>query len=151
MISLNVNGKRHQVDAAPDSKLLWVLREKLGLMGTKFGCGVGMCGACTVLVNGKAARSCVTTIGSLKGKKVVTIEGLPESHPLKLAWVAEQVPQCGYCQPGQIMQAAALLNEYPRPTEAQIDKGMSGCLCRCGTYQRVKKAINRAAGKGKRS
>jgi isoquinoline 1-oxidoreductase alpha subunit len=150
MIALTVNGKKYQVDAAPDSKLLWVLREQLGLTGSKFGCGEGMCGACTVLVDGKARRSCVTPVSAVKGKKVITIEGLPESHPLKLAWIAEQVPQCGYCQPGQIMQAAALLNEHPKPTEREIDSAMSGCLCRCGTYQRVKIAINRAAGKGKK-
>jgi isoquinoline 1-oxidoreductase alpha subunit len=110
-----------------------------------------MCGACTVLIDGKARRSCVTTAGSVKGKKIVTLEGLAENHPLKQAWIAEQVPQCGYCQPGQIMQAAALLAEHPVPTDAQIDGAMDGCLCRCGTYQRVKKAIHRAAGKGGRS
>ncbi|GAM09894.1 isoquinoline 1-oxidoreductase subunit alpha [Geobacter sp. OR-1] len=150
MISLTVNGKKYQVDAAPDSKLLWVLREQLGLTGAKFGCGIGMCGACTVLVDGKARRSCITPVSAVKGKKVVTIEGLPENHPLKVAWIAEQVPQCGYCQPGQMMQAAGLLNEHPKPTESEIDSAMSGCLCRCGTYQRVKSAINRAAGKGKK-
>lgn len=150
MISLTVNGKKYRVDAAPDSKLLWVLREKLGLSGTKFGCGAGMCGACTVLIDGKARRSCVTSVSSVKGKKIVTIEGLPESHPLKQAWIAEQVPQCGYCQPGQIMQAAGLLKEHPNPTDGEIDSAMSGCLCRCGTYQRVKSAIRIAAGKGKK-
>jgi len=145
MIFLTVNDKKYQIDVAPDTKLLWVLREQLGFTGAKFGCGIGMCGACTVLVDGKAKRSCVTTIASVKGKKIVTVEGMPESHPLKQAWIAEQVPQCGYCQPGQIMQAASLLAEHPKPTEDQIDSAMSSCLCRCGTYQRVKKAINRAA------
>lgn len=148
MITITVNDKRHQLDVDPDTKLLWVLREHLGLTGTKFGCGKGMCGACTVQIDGKARRSCITAVSSLKGKKIVTIEGLPETHPLKQAWIAEQVPQCGYCQPGQIMQAAALLIEHPKPTDSEIDGAMQGCLCRCGTYQRVKKAINCAAGKG---
>ena len=151
MITLVVNGVKHRLEVAADTPLLWVLREQLGLTGAKFGCGQGMCGACTVLIDGKARRSCVTTAVSAKGKKIVTIEGLAEGHPLKQAWIAEQVPQCGYCQPGQIMQAAALLAEHPVPTDAQIDGAMEGCLCRCGTYQRVKKAVHRAAGKGGRS
>jgi isoquinoline 1-oxidoreductase alpha subunit len=149
MITLTVNGKKHQLNIPPDARLLWVLREHLGLTGTKFGCGAGMCGACTVLVDGKARRSCVTNVSAVKGKKILTVEGLPETHPLKKAWIAEQVPQCGYCQPGQIMQAAALLIEHPKPTDSEIDNAMQGCLCRCGTYQKVKTAINRAAKGGK--
>jgi isoquinoline 1-oxidoreductase alpha subunit len=148
MITLNVNGKRHKVDVPPDTKLLWVLREQLGLTGSKFGCGIGMCGACTVHIDGRATRSCITTVGSVKGKKIVTVEGVPETHPIKQAWIAEQVPQCGYCQPGQIMQATALLSENPHPSDKEIESAMQGCLCRCGTYQKVKKAIKRAAAKG---
>jgi isoquinoline 1-oxidoreductase subunit alpha len=154
MLTLTVNGKKYTVDVPPDTPLLWVLRDELKLTGTKYGCGQGQCGACTVHIDGKAKRSCITKIGEVKGKKIVTIEGLPESHPVKQAWVAEQVPQCGYCQPGQIMQAAALLKEHPRPTDSQLDTAMAGNLCRCGTYQRIRKAINRAAaagGKGKKS
>ena len=153
MLTLTVNGRKYQVTSPPDTPLLWVLRDELKLTGTKYGCGQGQCGACTVQIDGKAKRSCVTRLSEVKGKKIVTIEGLPENHPVKQAWVAEQVPQCGYCQPGQIMQAAVLLKEHPRPTETQIDTAMAGNLCRCGTYQRIRKAINRAAaagGKGKK-
>jgi len=153
MISLTVNGKKHSLDVSPDTPLLWVIRDHLKLTGSKFSCGIGVCGACTVQINGKPARSCVTKVGDVKGKKILTIEGMAENHPLKMAWAAEQVSQCGYCQPGQIMQAAALLKDHPKPTESQIESAMNGHLCRCGTYQRIKKAIHRAAsaGKGKRS
>jgi isoquinoline 1-oxidoreductase subunit alpha len=145
--SLNVNGATRPVDVDPDTPLLWVLRDTLGLTGTKFGCGVGLCGACTVHLDGEAVRSCTTTVVEARGKRITTIEGLsPDgAHPVQRAWLAEQVPQCGYCQPGQIMQAAALLAKHPRPTDAQIDEAMQGTLCRCGTYQRIRKAIHTAA------
>ena len=147
MIAIEVNGTTHNVDAPADMPLLWVLRDTLGLTGTKFGCGLGQCGACTVHVNGAAVRACLTTVGSAAGKKVTTIEGLSptSSHALQQAWVAEQVPQCGYCQSGQIMTAAALLAKTPKPTDAQIDTAMQGNICRCGTYQRIHRAIKRAA------
>lgn len=147
MITIHVNGQAHRLDLPPDTPLLWVLREHLQLTGTKFGCGQALCGACTVHIDGKAESSCVTPIGSLAGKQVVTIEGLaPEFlEPLEEAWIAEEVPQCGYCQPGQVMAAAALLAETPKPADADIDSGMSGNLCRCGTYPRIRKAIHRAA------
>jgi len=143
----DVNGRRHDLDVSPEMPLLWVLRENLGLTGTKFGCGLGQCGACTVHLDGNAVRSCTTLASGAVGKKVITIEGLSptSSHPLQTAWVAEQVPQCGYCQSGQLMSAAALLTKTPRPTDAQIDTAMSGNICRCGTYQRIRKAIHRAA------
>ena len=147
MISLKVNGKTYELNIPPDSMLLWVIREKLGLTGTKFGCGVALCGACTVHVNGQAVRSCATPVSSVASKDIVTIEGLPEGHPVKLAWIEEQVPQCGYCQPGQIMQAAALLAANPSPTEDDIKQGMDGNLCRCGTYPYIKRAILWASGK----
>jgi len=145
MIFLDINGKRYEVDVPPDVPLLWVIREHLKLTGTKFGCGVAMCGVCTVHVNGKAQRSCQLPVGEAQGKTITTIEGLPEDHPVKRAWILEQVPQCGYCQPGQIMQAAALLVEDPNPSDEKIMKGMEGVLCRCGTYPRIIKAIKRAA------
>ena len=147
MIALDVNGKRQDLDVSPDMPLLWVLRENLGLTGTKFGCGLGQCGACTVHVDGVAVRSCVTTAQAAANKKITTIEGLSgdASHPLQKAWIAEQVPQCGYCQSGQIMSAAALLAKTPKPTDAQIDTAMTGNICRCGTYQRIHRAIQRAA------
>ena len=145
MIFLDINGKRYEVDVPPDVPLLWVIREHLNLTGTKFGCGVAMCGVCTVHVNGKAQRSCQLPVGEAQGKTITTIEGLPEDHPVKRAWILEQVPQCGYCQPGQIMQAAALLVEDPNPSDEKIMKGMEGVLCRCGTYPRIIKAIKRAA------
>ena len=148
MIVLHVNGKERRVDVTPDTPLLWVLREKLGLTGSKFGCGEGLCGACTVHVDGVPQRSCVTTVGEVRGKKVVTIEGIPESNPVKKAWLAQDVSQCGYCQPGQVMGAVALLKKKPRPTDADIDSAMSGNLCRCGTYGRIRRAIHAAAGKG---
>ncbi len=150
MISLTINGKKYKVDVAPDVPLLWVIRERLKLTGTKFGCGIGMCGSCTVHIDGKAQRSCQTPVGSAQGKKITTIEGLPENHPVKLAWSKEQVPQCGYCQSGQIMQAAALLNEAPNPSDAKIVEYMEGNLCRCGTYAKIKSAIRLAAAGGKK-
>jgi isoquinoline 1-oxidoreductase alpha subunit len=146
MVSLEVNGKKHTVDVDPDTPLLWVLRDHLHLMGTKYGCGRALCGACTVHIDGKAERSCVTPVGSVQGKKITTIEGLPETHPVKQAWLAEEVSQCGWCQPGQIMTAAALLAEKPMPADSEIDEAMAGNLCRCGTYQRIRRAVRRAAG-----
>jgi isoquinoline 1-oxidoreductase alpha subunit len=147
MTSLTVNGKAVDIDMAPDTPLLWGLRDYLGLTGTKFGCGAAQCGACTVHVNGAPARSCVTPLSAVAGKRVTTIEGLSEegNHPLQKAWVAEQVPQCGYCQSGQIMQAAALLAKNRAPTREQIVAQMSGHICRCGTYNRIIAAIQRAA------
>jgi aerobic-type carbon monoxide dehydrogenase small subunit (CoxS/CutS family) len=146
-INLFVNGSAQAVNVAPETPLLWVLRDTLGLTGTKFGCGMALCGACTVHVNGVASRSCVTPISSVSGKKVTTIEGLSADgrHPVQRAWIEEDVPQCGYCQSGQIMSAVALLSEKPKPTDADIDDAMSGNICRCGTYQRIRKAIHRAA------
>lgn len=146
-IQLLVNGKMHDIDAAPETPLLWVLRDALGLTGTKFGCGMGLCGACTVHLDGEAVRSCQTSVGSVGTKKVTTIEGLSpdRTHPVQLAWIAEQVPECGYCQSGQIMQAAAFLAKNRRPRREQIDQAMSGNICRCGTYQRIRLAIERAA------
>jgi aerobic-type carbon monoxide dehydrogenase small subunit (CoxS/CutS family) len=147
MLELKVNGKDHAVDVSPDTPLLWVLRETLGLTGTKYGCGMALCGACTVHLDGEAVRSCVTPVSRAAGRKITTIEGLsPDlSHPLQRAWIAEDVPQCGYCQPGQIMAAAVLLRENPRPTDADIDEAMTGNICRCGTYQRIRRAIHLAA------
>ena len=143
----DVNGKRYDVDVSPDMPLLWVLRETIGLTGTKFGCGLGQCGACTVHLDGAATRSCLTNASAATGKKITTIEGLSptSSHPLQKAWIEEQVPQCGYCQSGQLMSAAALLAKTPKPTDAQIDSAMAGNICRCGTYQRIRRAIQRAA------
>lgn len=147
MLSLSVNGKNYEVDVPVDTPLLWVIRDNIGLTGTKYGCGKALCGACTVHVNGKAVRSCVTPVSSVVGKEIVTIEGLSpdREHPVQQAWIAEDVPQCGYCQSGQIMSATALLAANPKPTDADIDQAMSANLCRCGTYQRIKKAIHRAA------
>ena len=147
MATFSVNGKSESIDAPPDALLLWVIRERLGLTGTKFGCGVAQCGACTVHLDGKPVRSCQTRLSQVEGKKVTTIEGLsPDgTHPLQKAWIAEQVLQCGYCQSGQIMQAAALLRENKKPTRAQIVQHMNGNLCRCGTYGRIVRAIERAA------
>ena len=144
---LTINGKTHEVDVDPNTPLLWVIREQVGLTGTKYGCGVAQCGACTVHVNGNPVRSCVTPISGVAGKKVTTIEGLAPAgdHPLQKAWVAEQVPQCGYCQSGQIMQAAALLAKNKQPTREQIVRHMDGNICRCGTYNRIVSAIQRAA------
>jgi isoquinoline 1-oxidoreductase alpha subunit len=148
MIALVVNGKKHLVDVAPDTPLLWVIREKLDLTGTKYGCGEGICGSCTVLIDGKAERSCITPAGQVQGKRITTIEGLKE-HPVKKAWLSQEVSQCGWCQPGQILQAVSLLNEKPHPTDSDIDSAMDGNLCRCGTYQRIRSAIHLAAGSGK--
>jgi isoquinoline 1-oxidoreductase alpha subunit len=147
MIELDVNGEVRRVDIDEDAPLLWVLREQLGLNGTKFSCGIAACGACTVHVDGQAVRSCSFPVGAAKGKHITTIEGLSRdrSHPLHQAWIAEQVPQCGYCQSGMIMSAAALLSEIPRPTDRQIDAAITN-ICRCGTYQRVRWAIKRASG-----
>jgi aerobic-type carbon monoxide dehydrogenase small subunit (CoxS/CutS family) len=143
-----VNGKPYNVDVAPDMPLLWVIRETIGLTGTKFGCGLSQCGACTVHLEGNAIRSCTTPVSLAANKKVTTIEGLSpnSSNALQVAWIAEQVPQCGYCQSGQLMSAAALLAKTPKPTDAQIDAAMTGNICRCGTYQRIHRAIKRAAG-----
>jgi aerobic-type carbon monoxide dehydrogenase small subunit (CoxS/CutS family) len=146
MISLIVNGKRYQVDVSPDTPLLWVIREKLNLTGTKYGCGIAMCGACTVHIDGRPEPSCQIPVKDAQGKKITTIEGIPESHPVKRAWLAEEVSQCGWCQPGQIMAAAALLKEKPKPSDGDIDDAMERNLCRCGTYQRIRRAVHRAAG-----
>ncbi|MGA8593680.1 MAG: (2Fe-2S)-binding protein [Bryobacteraceae bacterium] len=145
--SLTVNKKHHEVAVAPNTPLLWVLRDALGLTGTKYGCGIGLCGACTVHIDGKAVRSCQTPVNAVGAKKVTTIEGLSvnRSHPVQRAWIAEQVPQCGYCQSGQIMQAAALLAKNPHPSRDEIDQAMMGNICRCATYQRIRRAIQRAA------
>ncbi len=150
MIHLEINGKKYDVDVDGDVPLLWVIRERLQLTGTKFGCGIGMCGSCTVHLDGKAVRSCQTPVGTAQGKKITTIEGLPENHPVKRAWVKVEVPQCGYCQSGQIMQAAALLAEDPHPSEAKVVEAMNGNLCRCGTYVRIKSAIRLASAGGKK-
>jgi isoquinoline 1-oxidoreductase alpha subunit len=146
-LTLLVNGRSQAVDVAPDTPLLWVLRDTLGYTGTKYGCGMSQCGACTVHVEGVATRSCVTPVGSVTGKKITTIEGLSadRSHPLQQAWIAEQVPQCGYCQSGMLMTASALLAKKPRPTDADIDDALGGHICRCGTYQRIRRAVHRAA------
>jgi len=146
-ISLTINGKTASVEAEPDTPLLWIVREHLKLTGTKFGCGSGLCGACTVHIDGKAMRSCQLAVSKVAGKKVTTIEGLSakSNHPLQKAWVAEQVPQCGYCQSGQIMQAADLLARNKKPTREQIVAHMDGNICRCGTYPRIVRAIQRAA------
>jgi isoquinoline 1-oxidoreductase alpha subunit len=149
-VAMTINGKAVSVEAEPDTPLLWVVREHLKLTGTKFGCGSGLCGACTVHVDGKAVRSCQIAVSKVKDKAVTTIEGLSPSnnHPLQVAWVAEQVPQCGYCQSGQIMQAAALLATNKSPTREQIVAHMDGNICRCGTYPRIVRAIERAAREG---
>ena len=150
MIKLNVNGKEHKVDVGPDVPLLWVIREHLKLTGTKYGCGLGLCGSCTVHVDGKAQRSCQIPVRDAQKKKITTIEGLPENHPVKKAWIKEQVPQCGYCQPGQIMEASSLLAEKPNPTDEDIINHMTGNLCRCGTYLRIRRAIKSAAREAKK-
>jgi isoquinoline 1-oxidoreductase subunit alpha len=147
MVKLKVNGKDHVLDVSPETPLLWVVRETLGLTGTKFGCGMAQCGACIVHLEGEAVRSCVTPVSRAAGKEVVTIEGLPPDvgGPLQQAWIAEDVPQCGYCQSGQIMAAAVLLRETPRPTDEDVDDAMAGNVCRCGTYLRIRRAIHLAA------
>ncbi|SKA39905.1 isoquinoline 1-oxidoreductase, alpha subunit [Enhydrobacter aerosaccus] len=148
MAELRLNGVHRDVDAPAEMPLLWVLRDVLGLTGTKFGCGVGACGACTIHLDGEAVRACITSLSDAAGKEVTTIEGLSAdgSHPLQRAWASFNVPQCGYCQPGQIMQAAALLKQTPKPTDGQIVDAMSGNICRCGTYQRIKAAIKSVGG-----
>jgi aerobic-type carbon monoxide dehydrogenase small subunit (CoxS/CutS family) len=145
--ALTVNGKLRQIDVAPDMPLLWAIREQLALTGTKFGCGIAQCGACTVHVDGKAVRSCNVAVREVVGKKITTIEGLSDKteHPVQKAWIEIDVPQCGFCQSGQIMSAAALLAEKPSPTDADIDRAMAGNICRCGTYQRIRAGIHRAA------
>ena len=146
-ITFTLNGKPETVDVSPEMPLLWVLRDTLNMTGTKFGCGMALCGACTVHINGEATRSCITQISSVAGKKVTTIEGLSAdgTHPVQQAWVAEDVPQCGYCQSGQIMTAAALLAKTANPTDADIDEAMRNSICRCGTYQGIRRAVHRAA------
>ena len=146
MMQIYVNGTPHSVEVDPGTPLLWVLRETIGLTGTKYGCGIAACGACTVHVDGQPLRSCITPISSVSGKHITTIEGLSADggHPVQRAWIAEEVPQCGFCQSGQIMTAVALLEKNPRPSDADIDDAMSGIICRCGTYQRIRRAIRRA-------
>jgi isoquinoline 1-oxidoreductase alpha subunit len=144
--TLQVNGKAYPVQSAPDTPLLWVLRDELKLTGTKYGCGVAQCGACTVVLNGQAIRSCLTPISAVGGGQVQTVEGLGGSHPLQVAWVKHDVPQCGYCQSGQLMSAAALLAQTPKPSDDEITAAMDGNICRCGTYQRIRAAIKEAAG-----
>jgi isoquinoline 1-oxidoreductase alpha subunit len=146
MISITINGKAHRLDVEPETPLLWVIRDELGLTGTKFGCGIAQCGACTIHVNGEAMRSCSVRVGDVDGKSITTIEGLsPDSkHPVQQAWLAEDVPQCGYCQSGQIMAAAAFLKEHPQPSDAEIDANLTN-ICRCGTNVRIRRAIHRAA------
>ena len=147
MARITVNDKTLDIDASPDTPLLWVLRDHLQMTGTKYGCGMALCGACTVHIDGAAVRSCVLPLSALEGKRITTIEGLSRdrSHPVQRAWIELDVPQCGYCQSGQIMSAAALLRQNPRPSDAEIDAAMAGNICRCGTYQRIRKAIHRAA------
>jgi isoquinoline 1-oxidoreductase alpha subunit len=144
MVELYLNGRRYKVNAEEDTPLLWVIREHIGFTGTKFGCGKGICGACTVLVEENPTRSCITPIGSVKGKRIITIEGIPSDHPVKRAWIELDVPQCGYCQPGQIVEAYALLKKNPKASKEEIVSVMSSHLCRCGTYGRILKAIQRA-------
>jgi isoquinoline 1-oxidoreductase subunit alpha len=148
MIAFSVNGKQANLDVDPSTPLLWVIRDHLGLTGTKYGCGMAQCGVCTVHIDGEAVRSCVAPVSRAAGKSVTTIEGLSSdlSHPLQLAWLEEDVPQCGYCQSGQLMSAAVLLREKPQPTDEDIDQAMTGNICRCGTYPRIRRAIHRAAG-----
>ena len=148
-MQLDINGKIHEIDAEPEMPLLWAIRDLVGLTGTKYGCGMALCGACTVHLDGKPTRSCVLPVAAVAGRKITTIEaigGTPLGKKVQDAWVAEDVPQCGYCQSGQIMSAVALLASTPRPSDADIDAAMNGNLCRCGTYQRIRKAIHRAAG-----
>ena len=146
-IKLSINGKEHQVDIEPETPLLWVIRDSVGLTGTKFGCGIAECGACTVHIDGRAVKACSTPVSSAVGKQITTIEGLSEdnTHPVQQAWIENGVPQCGYCQSGQIMAATALLSRSSNPSNSEIDAAMSGNLCRCGTYLKIRKAIHRAA------
>ena len=145
MISLNVNGKDNNVDVAPDTPLLWVLRDTLGITSVKYTCGIAECGVCTVLIDGEAVRSCSVPVDDAKGKKITTVEGLPTNHPVKIAWVENQVPQCGYCQPGMMLQAVDFLSKQPAPSKAQIDTAMNNFICRCGSHPRAKEAIKMAA------
>ena len=151
MIRLTVNGKQHEIDVDGETPLLWVLRDHLGLTGTKYGCGIAQCGACTVHLDGEAVQSCVTPAGQAVGKAITTIEGLSSArtHPVQRAWIEEEVPQCGFCQSGQIMTAASLLSDHPQPSDEQINEVMSRVLCRCGTYNRVRRAVRRAASAAK--
>ena len=152
MITLNINGKPHQADVPDDMPLLWTLRDVLGMTGTKFGCGMGLCGACTIQINGQPTRSCVTPVSAAAGKRITTIEAIgatPAGKKVQRAWLALDVPQCGYYQSGQIMSASALLASNPRPSDSDIDKAMAGNICRCGTYPRIRAAIKQAAGSGK--
>lgn len=148
--ALRVNGRTHEVNVDPDTRLLWILRDLLGLTGSKYGCGIAQCGACTVHVNGRATRSCTLQVSQVGDRAITTIEGLSPNgtHPVQKAWIAEEVPQCGYCQSGQVMTAAALLATNKAPTDADIDKAMDGLICRCGTYDRIRRAIHRAAREG---
>ena len=149
MIRLTVNGEVQELDVAPETPLLWVIRESLGLTGTKFGCGISLCGACTIHLDGMPIRSCVTPVSAAEGRALTTIEGIADGdnlHPVQQAWIDEQVPQCGYCQSGQIMSAVALLRDTPNPDDAAIDRAMSGNICRCGIYSRIRQGIKRAAG-----
>lgn len=150
MILLHVNGEKKQVDVAPDIPLLWVLRDNLGITSVKYTCGIAECGVCTVLIDGMAVRSCSIPVIDIKTSEITTIEGLPTNHPLKIAWVEKQVPQCGYCQPGMILQAADFLSNQPKPSEAQIDNAMDNFICRCGSHPRAKEAIKMAAGMAKK-
>ncbi|MBU2977153.1 (2Fe-2S)-binding protein [Alteromonas sp. C1M14] len=147
-MKITINGKEHQFNGDPQMPLLWFLRDELNMKGTKYGCGMALCGACTVHINGEATRSCVLPMSATDGMTITTIEGLDDtdSHPLQISWAEENVPQCGYCQSGQIMQAASLLAKNPSPTDLEIDQNMSGNICRCGTYPRIRKAIKKAAG-----
>lgn len=148
MITLNINGEKHDLEVDPTTPLLWVIREQIGLIGTKFGCGIAQCGACTVHLNGSPIRSCVTPVQAAAGQQITTIEGVAgngDLHPVQQAWIDEQVPQCGYCQSGQVMSAVALLESNPSPTDEEIDVAMSGNICRCGTYPRIRRGIKRAA------
>ncbi len=149
-VTLNINGRDYPIDVAADTPLLWAIRDNVGLTGTKYGCGIAQCGACTVHLDGEPVRSCVLPVSAVVGKRITTIEGLSEdrSHVVQRAWIAEDVPQCGYCQSGQIMSAVALLAKTPNPTDEDIDTAMMGNICRCGTYQRIRRAIHRAAEEG---
>ena len=148
MVELFINGKKYETDAERGDNLLWAIRENLNLKGTKYGCGEGVCGACTIHIDGQAVRSCQLTVEDAIGKSLTTIEGIPHDHPVKAAWISTQAPQCGYCQPGQIMQAIALLSKNPNPSREEVVEGMDDVLCRCGTYPRILKAIRKAAGAG---
>ena len=145
MITLEVNGKSRQVDATPDTPLLWVLRDNLGITSVKYACGIAECGVCTVLIDGEAVRSCSISVQDVQKSKIITIEGLPENHPVKVAWTEKQVPQCGYCQPGIMLQTVDFLSRQPNPTAAQIDDALDNVLCRCGSHPRIKKAVRMAA------